>query len=68
MNRPAELRFLINHYASDIFSGYAHLIREDNRAYALQVIEHADRIKELAKEVYTLAVKEQQKVQPERVD
>ena len=60
MNKPTELRYLINHYASDIIGGYAHLIRDSNREYALQVIEHADRIKELAKEVYALAVKAEQ--------
>ena len=60
MNKPSELRYLINHYATDIIAGYAHLIRDNKRDYAVQVIEHADRIKELAKEVYTLAVKEEQ--------
>lgn len=60
MNKTTELRCLINHYASDIFTGYANLIQEDKRRYALQVIENADRIKELAQEYYTLAVKAEQ--------
>lgn len=60
MNKSTEFRLLINHYATDIIAGYAHLIRDDKRAYAIQVIEHADRIKALAQEIYTLAVKDEQ--------
>jgi hypothetical protein len=69
MNRPAELRRLINYYASDIMTGYAHLIYEDRKRYAAQVIEHADHIKHLAQEVYQLTVEaEQKEAQPESVD
>ena len=64
MNKSTELRCLIDHYASDIFSGYASLIQDDKRRYALQVIESADRIKELAQEYYTLAVKAAEQGKP----
>ena len=58
MNKTAELHAIIRHYATDIIGGYAHLVREDKRAYAIQIIENADRIKEVGKELYAMAVKE----------